>query len=196
MTWLTKLAEPWLLVFDNADDLEVLRHSWPTNGEGSVLLTTRDSNAVHSPASKGLQVQPFDIADGSEVLLNLVGHDHASTSNREKAVEITKALGGLPLALNQIGGFIVQRRLPLRDFLPLYERNASKIDARKTGINDYEHTLSTVWEMSMKSLEGDAHTLFSMLPYFQPDRIDEKVLLQGSSSLHEPAYAFLQDDME
>lgn len=161
-----------------------------------MLLTTRDANAVHSPASKGFHVQPFDVAVGSEVLLNLVGLDYTSTSNREKAVEITKALGGLPLALTQVGGFIVQRKLPLRDFLPLYERNASRIDARKTSISDYEHTLSTVWEMSMKRLEGDACILFDMLPYFQPDGIDEMILSQGSRSLHEPTYEFLQDDME
>jgi hypothetical protein len=189
-------ADPWILIFDNADDLELLRHVWPTNGEGSVLLTTRDSNAVHSPASKGVHIQPFDTVDGSEVLLNLVGLDHTSTSNRENAIEITEALGGLPLALTQIGGFIVQRKLPLRDFLPLYERNASKIDARKTSISDYEHTLSTVWEMSMKKLEGNAQTLFNILPYFQPDGIDETILIQGSSSLQLPAYEFLHDDME
>jgi hypothetical protein len=161
-----------------------------------VLLTTRDANAVHSPASKGFHVQPFDVTAGSEVLLNLVGLDCTSMSNRKKAVEITKALGGLPLALTQIGGFIVQRKLPLRDFLPLYERNASRIDALKTIISDYEHTLSTVWEMSMKSLEGNACILFNMLPYFQPDGIDEIILSRGSKSLHEPSYEFLQDDME
>ncbi|KAJ5058662.1 hypothetical protein J3E74DRAFT_467267 [Bipolaris maydis] len=194
--WLTEASDPWILIFDNADDLEVLRHAWPTNGAGSVLLTTRDANAVHSPASRGFHVQPFDITAGSEVLLNLIGLDSASASNRERAVEITKALGGLPLALTQIGGFIVQRKLPLRDFLPLYERNASRIDARKTSISDYEHTLSTVWEMSMKKLKGDALILFNMLPYFQPDSIDEIILSQGSTSLLEPTYEFLQDDMD
>ncbi|KAF2017327.1 TPR-like protein [Aaosphaeria arxii CBS 175.79] len=194
--WLSEASDPWILIFDNADNLDVLRHAWPTNGAGSVLLTTRDANAVHTPASKGFHVQPFDVAAGSEVLLSLVGLDYSSTSNREKAIEITKALGGLPLALTQIGGFIVQRKLPLRDFLPLYERNASRIDSRKTSISDYEHTLSTVWEMSMKRLEGDAYTLFNMLPYFQPDGIDEIILSQGSKSVDEPTYEFLQDDMD
>ncbi|KAF2270743.1 hypothetical protein CC78DRAFT_564062 [Lojkania enalia] len=194
--WLTEASDPWLLIFDNADNLEILRHAWPTNGEGSVLITTRDASAVHSPASKGFHIQPFDDVDGSEVLLNLVGLDSASAQNREKAIAITKALGGLPLALTQIGGFIVQRRLPLQNFLPLYERNAAKIDARKAGISDYEHTLSTVWEMSMKRLEGNAYTLFSMLPYFQPDGIDEMLLVQGSSGVDHPAYEFLQDEMD
>ncbi|KAF2791049.1 TPR-like protein [Melanomma pulvis-pyrius CBS 109.77] len=194
--WLTEASDSWLLIFDNADNLEVLRHAWPTNGEGSVLLTTRDASAVHSPASKGFHVQPFNDTDGSEVLLKLVGLDSASTSNRDKAVAITKSLGGLPLALTQIGGFIVQRKLPLQNFLPLYERNASKIDARKAGINDYEHTLSTVWEMSMSKLEGDAHNLFNILPYFQPDGIDEMLLIQGSSSVDDPVYGFLHDEMD
>jgi hypothetical protein len=190
------LADSWLLIFDNADDLETVRHVWPTNGRGSVLLTTRDANAAHSTASTGFQVQPFSVTDGAEVLLNLVGLDHNSISNRDKAAEITTALGGLPLALTQIGGFIAQRKLPLRDFLPLYERNASKIDARKINIGDYEHTLSTVWEMSMKKLEGDPRVLFNMLPYFQPDSIDESILAQGSSSIDEPDYEFLHDEME
>ena len=161
-----------------------------------MLLTTRDASAVHSPASKGFHVEPFDDADGCELLLNLVGLDSISNLNREKAITITKALGGLPLALTQIGGFIVQRKLPLQDFLPLYERNSTRIDARRTGISSDEHTLSTVWELSMKRLEGDACTLFNMLPYSQADMIDEMILFQGSNSLDEPAYGFLHDEME
>ena len=190
------LAYPWLLIFDNADDLEVLRHVWPANGQGSILLTTRDASATHSPASAGFHVQPFDDAAGSEVLLNLVGLDPNSTVNQEKAISITRTLGGLPLALNQISGFIVQRKLPLQDFLPLYERNSTKIDARKTGISDYEHTLSTVWEMSLSKLSGDSRTLLSMLPYFQPDALDKVILLQGSSMLDDTDYGFLHDEME
>jgi hypothetical protein len=165
-------------------------------GRGSVLITTRDASAVHSPASAGFHVQPFDNNTGSEVLLNLVGLDPTSSTNQEKAKEITTTLGGLPLALNQIGGFIVQRKLPLQDFLPLYQRNSAKIDARKTDISGYDHTLSTVWEMSMSKLSGDSKILLSLLPYLQPDAIDEAVFLQGSTLVDEVNFSFLNDEME
>jgi hypothetical protein len=165
-----------LLVFNNADDLELLRHVWPANSQGSILLTTRDPSAVHSPAFTGFQVLPFDDTTGSEVLLNLLGLDPNSSGNQAKAKAVTEALGGLPLALNQISGFIVQRRLPLQDCLPLYQRNAVKIDARKTGLNSYEHTLSTVWEMSVAKLSGHSRTLLSLLPYFQPERRGNGIL--------------------
>ena len=174
----------------------MLRHVWPASGQGSVLITTRDASVIHSPASAGFHVLPFDEATGSELFLNLTGLDSTSSTNQENARAITETLGGLPLALNQISGFIVQRRLSLQDFLPLYEQNATKIDARKTGINSYEHTLSTVWEMSMTKLSKESRTLLHLLPYFQPDAIDEIILSQGSTLADGTEYAFLQDEME
>lgn len=169
---------------------------WPTNGQGSILLTTRDASACNSPATAGFHVQPFDGSTGSEVLLHLIGADAKSPTNQEKAQEITQALGGLPLALNQIGGFIAQRKMPLQDFLPLYERNAAKIDSRKTSISGYEHTLSTVWEMSISKLSGDPCILLNLLSFFQPDAISETVLMEGSRLVDDVKFSFLQDQME
>lgn len=102
-----------MIIFDNADDLEVLRAAWPGNAYGSVIITSRDFNAAHSPASTGYHVHPFDNSTGSEALLKILGLDPALGSHHDKATEITQALGGLPLAINQIGGFINQRKLPL-----------------------------------------------------------------------------------
>src|SRR5204863_8556912 len=116
----------WLLVFDNADNLDTLKYAWPKNSTGSVLLTTRDFNGAFNPALDGSHVRPFDDKTGSSALLNILGLDPQSSSNFENAEAITSTLGGLPLALNQIGGFITQRKIPLQDFLPLYERNAMK----------------------------------------------------------------------
>ncbi|KAF2477128.1 TPR-like protein [Lindgomyces ingoldianus] len=194
--WLTDTNCPWLVIFDNADDLEVLRHVWPANGQGSILLTTRNASATHSPACAGMQVQPFDDADGSQVLLKLVGLDVSLPENQKLAAPIARVLGGLPLALNQIGGFIVQRKLPLQDFLPLYERNSAKIDARKMGIGDREHTLSTVWNMSMSKASGDSRMLLNILPYFQPDEIDEAIFHQGARLLNDVEFNFLGDKMD
>ena len=160
------------------------------------MLTTRDASACHSPATAGFHVQPFDDATGSEVLLHLIGVDNQSPANQEKAQEITQTLGGLPLALNQISGFITQRRLPLHDFLPLYERNAFKIDTRKTGIDGYENTLSTVWEMSIRKLSGDPCTILNLLAFFQPDAISETVLVEGSRLVDDAGLHFIQDEME
>lgn len=112
----------------------------------------------------------------------------------QDARAISQALGGLPLALTQIGGFIAQRRMRLKDFLPLYERNRPRIDARKPAGTDYEHTLSTVWDMSFAKLSEDSTSLLKIMALLEPDGISEDILLQGAEGLDD--FSFLTDDME
>lgn len=180
------------------DDPELLRQVWPHNAEGSILLTSRNPNLAFNPAGGGFHVQPFNDSEGSNVLLRLVELDPNSQNNQELAQRIAHTLGGLPLALNQIGGFINQRKIRLEDFLTLYERNASKIDARKAGITDYEHSLSTVWEMSLNRLSGSSRSLQEILAFFDPDKIDEKVLREGSQNIIDirPDLEFLTDELD
>jgi hypothetical protein len=121
----------WLVVFDNADDPDILSNAWPGAATGSILITSRDSTAAFGTFAETIHVIPFDENTSVEAFIRLVGRDPSSTSDRHDAREISRALGGLPLAINQISGFIVQQKLALKDFLPLYHKNAAKIDARK-----------------------------------------------------------------
>jgi hypothetical protein len=59
----------WLLIFDNADDLEILKHGWPEGGFGSILITTRDYSAASHPASRGIQVKSFTPEQGAQVVI-------------------------------------------------------------------------------------------------------------------------------
>ena len=169
---------------------------WPGNGIGSVIITSRDFNAAHILASTGYHVQPFDDSTGSEVLLKLLRLDPTIKLYREKAIEISRALGGLPLAINQIGWFIVQRKLLLQDFLPFYERNSDMINSKKIGLGDYGHTISTVWEMSLDKIGADSFNLLGLLSFFEPDAIHEQVLLEGPKQVDSASFGFLRDEME
>ena len=191
-----KLDCRWLIVFDNADDLEILTHAWPGSAPGSILVTSRDFTAGFSPAAAGLSIQPFDDANGSAAFLELLGQTNPSQTSIDLAREITHKLGGLPLALRQISGFIVKQRLSLKDFLPLYERNAAKIHTKGTGPSDYQHTLSTVWSLALGQLTGNASSLQKLLTFFDPDRIDETILTNDEvTRTGSTDFDFLQDEM-
>lgn len=132
---------------------------------------------------------------GSTVLLKIIerGTDE-STVNEAKA--IVSALGGPPLAVSQIGGLISQQRLNLQDFLPRYEMCAQKLDYRKSKASDHDHTLGTVWEMSITKLSGNSRILQMLLSFFDPDRIHEYVLREGSQFVRNLDFAFLNEDFE
>jgi NB-ARC domain len=160
-----------------------------------MLLTTRDFTVATSLAANYLQINVLSDEDGTEMLIKAVGLEKASSIDREHALAISKTLGGLPLALSQIGGFITQRKLRLQDFLSLYERYYAKIDARKGPGSEYEHTLSTVWSVSFEKLTENSTRLLNILSFLDPDSISEDIFLKGSQDLDD-GFSFLSDEME
>jgi hypothetical protein len=192
---LTTAGTNCLMIFDNADDVTVLKAAWPGTICGSVLLTTRDLAVATSLAAQHVQVDALSEDDGSKLLLKAIDVDHASPADAEHARAISRTLGGLPLALAQIGGFVTLRKLSLHEVLPLYERYSTRIHARKAPGSDYQHTLSTVWDVSFDKLTETSTTLLRLLSFFDPDGISEDILLQGSDGLDEK-FAFLSDELE
>jgi hypothetical protein len=142
-----------------------------------------------------VQVDALIDEDGSKLLLKAIQRDSPSPSDAEHALAISRTLGGLPLALAQIGGFVTLRKLSLQEVLPLYERYSAKIDARKAPGSDYEHTLSTVWDVSFEKLTETPACLLNLLSFFDADNIPEEVLLQGSQGLDDK-FEFLSDELE
>lgn len=168
---------------------------WPGTARGSVLLTTRDFAVATSVAAKHVPVGALEDEDGSKMLLKALEMDRTQLDNEQHALAISKTFGGLPLAITQVGGFIRQRKMSLKEFLPLYERHSAKIDARKVPGSDYEHTLSTVWDVSFERLTANSTRLLNLLSFFDPDGISEDIFLQGSQNIDDEFY-FLSDEME
>lgn len=162
-----------------------------------MIVTTRDFSVATSLPLEHLQVDSFGEDDGRNLLLQVLGtnYSQASPSDQEAALSISRAFGGFPLALAQIGGFINQRRLRLGDFMKLYERNAGRIEARKSLEGDYEHTLSTVWDISFGKLMENSVSLLSVLSFLDPDCIPEEIILQGSADITGD-FTFLSDELE
>jgi len=172
-----------------------LKTAWPGVSNGSILLTSRDLTVATTVAAQHVQLDALGHEDGTTLLLRAANLENVSSSDAQHALMISQAFDGLPLALSQIGGFISQRRLPLQDFLPLYGRYAAKIDARKTPGSDYEHTLSSVWDVSFEKLTETSTGLLHLLSFLEPDSISEDILLHGSQGLGDE-FAFLSDELE
>lgn len=119
-----------------------------------------------------------------------------SPSNQEEARAISSVLGGLPLALGQIGGFIAQRKIPLKNFLPLYNRNSASVDAKSVMNMGYDRTLATVWEMALSKLSGSARLLHMILSFLDPDCIHEDLLKYGALQMKNSSLEFIEDEIE
>jgi len=184
------------MILDNVDSDDTLEHAWPGDANGSLLITARDNTIGFGKSITAYPVPSFDETAGVRALLHLTGLRNSSEREDTAAREIVQSLGGLPLAINQIAGFIVQQRMSLAEFMPCYERNSVKVDQYSLRRGENEHTLRTVWELALDCLPPSSSSLQNLLAFLDPDRTLESVLLEGAPYLAEEDFAFLLDEME
>src|SRR5262249_53195776 len=108
----------WLIVLDNLEDPQVLDQI-ALEGRGSVLITTR-AQAIGA-AGGCLEVPPLPEEEGAAFLLRRSEiarvEGEASAADSAAARALATRLGGLPLALDQAGGYLEETGCGLDRYL-------------------------------------------------------------------------------
>jgi hypothetical protein len=123
-------AGQWLLVFDNADDIDMwigkteqgssrLMEYLPRSTQGSIIFTTRDrKTAVKLAGQNIIEVREMNETVATELLQKcLVNKD--LVNNRLDTTTLLEQLTCLPLAIVQAAAYINENRIALVDYLSL-----------------------------------------------------------------------------
>ncbi|KAL8831927.1 MAG: hypothetical protein Q9170_005089 [Blastenia crenularia] len=184
-----KVNATWLMIFDNADDPDVLYDWLPTQGPGCVLVTGKYpyTKETSYKLSNGLGLELFSSEAGGEMLRGLSGRKEGpramETSNR-----ISDLLGGLPLAIAQMSAIIRRKHLTLDDFEDWYREDSKDLLDLRIGEmqTKYQYTLGTTW--AVEQLDPFAFSLLKVLSVLDPDRIPEELLMDGINGVELPNY--------
>jgi len=182
----------WLLIFDNADDLSLLREFLPTGGKGHILLTTRAQATTR--IAQRIEVERLEPEEAALFLLHRTSIldldapiDAASTSDRATAREIARAMDGLPLALDQAGAFIEETGCSLPDYLQLFQtRQTDLLQRRGKLVTDHPDPVATTWSLSFENVQQAntaAADLLRLCTFLDPDLIQEEIFTEGASEL-------------
>jgi Tetratricopeptide repeat/NB-ARC domain len=201
LTTIRKWLGPWLLVFDNFDDLESfgdksIKEYFPRSNKGSVLVTSRDG------AAKGLgyhiDVSTMSNEEAQELLFRR-SEATKSDVNLLEARKITKRLGFHALAIDQAGAYILGRALDFNLFLEHYNRRMEDVLKEKPSLWDYKRRLNatpetetkltvfTTWELSFDLISGDQITrddkeqLLTLIAFFDRNEISDTLFELYSS---------------
>src|SRR5260370_20065606 len=189
--WL-KTHSRWLLILDNADDLKIVREFLPSVGKGHILLTTQASSM--GGLANRIEVKTFTPELGALFLLRratLITTDgalkQATPEDREVAVQISKELGGLPLALDQAGAYIEETGCRLQDYQHIYEQHLAKLLKERRGlVEDHPEPLATTWALSFAKVQEKspaAAELLRFCAFLAPEDIAMEMIAQGASHL-------------
>ena len=201
--WLeTEREETWLLIFDNVDDIPMVKEFLPTRGNGAILLTTR-LRAVGKHIRK-IELETLSREEGQQFLLARLGaageekRETLPEAERQAADQLCELMGGLPLALDQAAAYIEERECSLAEYLALYQQQRADLLrlGNRVDRQEYPDSVATTWLLAFERVEQAspaAADLLRLLAFLHPDAIPEAMFLSGAAELGPHLLAMAED---
>ncbi|KAJ5414120.1 hypothetical protein N7509_000747 [Penicillium cosmopolitanum] len=177
-----QLRASWLVVFDNADDPDILKPYREIASSGAVLITSRSplARTALSPHAISVDVQPFDLEDSGLFVQKFTGIQ----GRLEEARQVGDLLGGLPLTLAQMAGIIRLDFLTYTEFMRLYDAGEiHKMEVQQPQL-PARSNVSTVLE----KLSDAARAILEISSFLDPDSIQERILMKHTTIIDMPSY--------
>jgi tetratricopeptide (TPR) repeat protein len=189
--WLSS-HKGWLLILDNADDLDMAHAFLPSGKKGHVILTTR-AHAVGAIARR-VEIQEMGTDEGALFILRrsrCIAEDAppkgAAEADQETAKKLVTQLDRLPLALDQAGAYIEKTGCGLSGYLSRYRTHGPELLRRRGSLkSDHPDPVATTWALSFENIakaNPAAAELLRLCAFLHPDQIPEEIFNQGAPEL-------------
>ncbi len=172
--------DQWLLIFDNAEDPVALARYLPGGG-GHVVITSRNPGWHELAIPVGVDV--FDRGESIALLRR-----RAPQLTGDEAGRVAQALGDLPLALAQAGGYLADTATSVENYLTLLAERTTELLA---------HGASATYQVSLVASVHIAHNrlaaespaalvLLTLAAYLAPEPIPLTLFSTHPAQLPEP----------
>ncbi|KAJ7686114.1 hypothetical protein B0H17DRAFT_940725 [Mycena rosella] len=178
--WLTSRVEEWLLVFDNADDPDIVLNDFlPQCHHGNIIITSRNPELCVYAGSHSC-VSDMEEEDAVALLLSSAAQK-TTIGTQQFAKEIVQALYYFPLAIVQAGAFISKAQ-NLDRYLALYTKNQARLLSEKPAQSHdrYAWTVYTTWQMSFDKLKASAAMFLQHCAFLHYNGISEEIFSRAS----------------
>mmetsp|Transcript_5933 Transcript_5933/g.9348 ORF Transcript_5933/g.9348 Transcript_5933/m.9348 type:complete len:1203 (+) Transcript_5933:87-3695(+) len=175
---------PWLLVFDNLEDRQLLENFMPHGAgtKGHIVVTTRHVN-IGGGSNRSLNLGCFSQNESIALLRRAAGlHNMEGVSNEEAAKEVSESLGHLPLALGMAAAYMHRCDVTCHEYRHRYmasEREGQSLLLRHGKLQDYSLTVASSLALSLEAIEKEsiiACNLLKLLCFLGPDQITKPLL--------------------
>jgi tetratricopeptide (TPR) repeat protein len=144
----------WLLIFDNADQPDLLKSVLPHGHQGKVLLTSRARRFASLGIKKPIEVQKLS---REESILFLKDRTQQFDLDAEELVaiqELARELDGLPLALEQAAAYIAQMQVGFGVYLRHYrQKGVVLLERQLPETGNYPASVATTWQLNFEEVK-------------------------------------------
>ena len=194
-------AGQWLLIFDNADDVDVwigstsgranLIDYLPRSSQGSIVFTTRSRKIAVDLAHQNIvEVSEMDEETATQMLAKSLS-DPSLLKNHQDTAELVEQLTFLPLAIAQAAAYINKNGIAFADYLLLLkdqEKGAVEILSEdfedEARYQDVKNPVATTWLISFNQIRHHdplAAEYLSIMSCINPKDIPQSLLPPAKS---------------
>jgi hypothetical protein len=157
LQWISERTD-WLMIYDGADgDYEMAEKLLPPGNGGNILITSRNME-IRRATLASLKVLNMAEEEAASLLLKSAALDGMCSYNCDLARKLASELGGIPIALDQAGAFMLTSQHDIANYLGLSPKHKHEIlsNPEFKGASDYDRTTYGTWDISMKKIENIA----------------------------------------
>jgi tetratricopeptide (TPR) repeat protein len=185
-----RLIEDWLLIYDNAEDIDAVT-KWLPRGGGHTLITSR--NGAWAERARPIEVEVFTRQESVAHLRRVV----PEISN-DDADQVAEALGDLPLAIETAAVWLKTTDYRVADYLRELESRAPQALELVQLPGGYPRGVAAAWDPSLNLLRERspaAMRLLQLCSVMAPNVARELIYSQGMASVLKPYDPTLSEPM-
>ncbi|KAF6782913.1 Kinesin light chain 5, partial [Colletotrichum sojae] len=190
-------VSPWLMVIDNADDIQMLfskRNSekpitsyLPKRENSKILITSRNSDVAERLTGNVKMIYTVPTME-NEQALQLLRKKLGWDVNEAAASRLSRTLECIPLAVNQAAAYINKRspRVTILSYLDEFQKSENRkgtlLRSDRGDIRRYDGVSNSVvvtWQVTFEQIKREqprAANLLSLMSYFHAQNIPEYML--------------------
>ncbi|KAF9470349.1 FabD/lysophospholipase-like protein [Pholiota conissans] len=195
LRWLASQAKnsQWLLLFDNADDVDLKLNEYFPSQCGNILITTRNVELRICAGKDGdAKVMDMDHEDAMNLLLYQARVEQ-NDENIELANAIVKELCYFALAVSQAGAYI-HCHSSLKGYLAFYLRERDHLldDVQFQSQDPYARAVYATWKLSYDRLDRSAKSFLQICSMLHHEGISEEMFERAALAEEELEDSHLQ----
>ncbi|MCA9946960.1 MAG: tetratricopeptide repeat-containing protein, partial [Anaerolineales bacterium] len=179
--FLGQTSQRWLLVYDNADQIEPgqLLPYLPRTGNGHVLITSRNPN--YGGVGQVLELGLFTLDEAVRFLFQRRGAEvQRGSAEWAEAERLARELGRLPLALEHAAAYVLARGSSYAAYHRLFTERQDDLWQRAKKPERYHATITTTWELAFDQVKQTpgALELLNLCCFLDPEGIPLALIRQ------------------
>ncbi|KAJ0333855.1 hypothetical protein KNSL1_013718 [Colletotrichum chrysophilum] len=190
-------VSPWLMIIDNADDIQMLFSKrngekpitsyLPKRENSKILITSRNSDAAERLTGNVKMIYTVPTME-NEQALQLLQKKLGQDVNKAAALRLSRTLECIPLAVNQAAAYINKRspRVTVKSYLDEFQKSENRkgtlLRSDRGDIRRYDGVSNSVvvtWQVTFEQIKREqprAANLLSLMSYFHAQNIPEYML--------------------